>query len=420
MKAALRAVAPAEPVFEPWVGGRKRTVGGVTTYYVRKWLGSVRKEFSLGSDEGAALAELALFNRDPAGYRTPRERATTVHHAQAARGVVRLDATTLEAFFERCERLVEQQKMSRSHLDGTLKPYLKQWAIALEGADLHAITLDTVQDRLAAKAWATAQHKRIVAFKSFTKWARTEKKAPKLRGAEDPTRDLITPKITRKRDSQKDYEIPFVERLYRTVDDLTARDVVRLRTCAHGMHETEIKRLARGDAELRRVSDPSGIEGVLKFWHEKKDDWHVVPVDAATFAAAERLQARGKTVHLRSHMYAARIKLHGCEGVVKEWKRKGKRKGVRNGVGFDRRVLPCPKCPKFKPSHLRHSFATWALRQGKKVFPLNQEGVDLESISIAMGHLNKKTTKGHYIGDHVPPMITVPALRLEHPDDPKV
>src|SRR4051812_24215005 len=69
------AVTPSAGGYLPWEHGRYRVVDGVATYYIRKRLGGVRREFAVAHSHPDALAEWALFSRDPGGYRTPKERS---------------------------------------------------------------------------------------------------------------------------------------------------------------------------------------------------------------------------------------------------------------------------------------------------------------------------------------------------------
>lgn len=419
---ALRIVSPeaasvTPAAWHPWEGGRFRTVDGVETYYIRQRLGDgARFEKAVANSLDEARAELALFTRDPAGYRTKRERAAQVLTASAASGAVCLDDETLKAFFQRCKALVDKGEMSLVHYRESLIPYLTQWGAALRGRDLHTLAIDDLQAAFVKEKWVTAKHKRIVALKSFTKWARVEKTAPKLRRAQDPTIDLATPKIVRKKTrSRERYSIELVQRLYRALPDQRARDIIRLRACANGLHDTEIERIASGDAELARLDDPCGIAGVLRFWQAKKQDWHEVSVDAPTFAAAERLAKSG---HLRRRalltmLNAVAIEWHGCGGIEKRWKREGRPDKPT------RRIVPCKGCMRFHPSRLRHAFATWALTIGEEIHPTGQKGVPLAVVSERMAHKNKDTTKGFYVGEHVPSMIRIVGLELTHPNDPR-
>lgn len=383
-------------------------------FYLRRSVGGVRREFPLGSDERAALAEVALFEASPETYKPRKERAAAALR-QSDGASVRLDLETLEAFGDWCKEQQKAGQLSEGYVKHTLGPYLAAWAKALGDRPLQKVTLDDLQALLKKKEWKTARHKRIVALKAFASWAREVKDAPKLLRTQDPTIELKTPPvIPEKKRRKKGYEIVFVEKLYAALSSQLARDTIRLRACAHGMHDTEIARLARGEGELTRVSDPGGIEGVIVFRHEKKREDHAISVDAASFAAAERLQARGVGLSrsaMRTMLQRVAIRWCGCGGITKS------RLNKRGEKVWE--TFPCPKCISIRPSELRHSFATWGQTVGKAVYAKGQKGVPLEAVQVAMGHLNKKTTAGFYVGDRVPMMIKIP-IRLEHPEDPPV
>lgn len=398
-----------------WKHGWTRTVGEVTTYYVRERRGGKQYEFSVGTDLDDANARWALFDKDPLNYVTPRKQLSKATRKAKSEGPVCLDADTLKAFLGRCAAMVEAGKMSHSHYRYTLVAYLSQWAAALKGQDLHEVTLDDLQALLTKESWQPGQHKRIVALKSFAAWARQEKPAPKLRRNSDPTLDLKTPPIPSGK--RQKYELGFVANFYKHVNSQTARDMMRVRALANGMHDTEIAWFAQSDeAEIREIYGDPVIKGVLTFWQDKKKEWHAVSVDAETLAAAKRLKEGGvlsKTAY-HSALHEAAIAIHGCGGVRKTYTFKT---GRQAGQTYTK-IRPCKKCRRLHPNRLRASFATWAHTLGEIVHPVGQKGVDLEKVAERMGHLNSATTKRHYVGDHVPDMIRIP-LKLEHPQDPK-
>lgn len=404
-----------------WAGGFWREGAKGRAWFVRQRVGSgARVTKSLGVldpdpkvAENRAMAEWALFRNDPAGYQTPKERTAELHVDRS--DVVRLDPETMAQFIAYANASVERGELSDGYVKHTLAPYLAAWGVALGNRDLHKVKLDDLQKALRHTDWQRAQHKRVVALKAFTAWARTEKAAPKLRRGEDPTLDLQTPEVVpEKSRRKKGYSIEFVEKIYRELPSQLARDTLRLRACANGIHDQEIGRLARGEGELRVIDDPSGIYGVLDFEQKKKGEEHSVSVDRATFEAAKRLQARGTPLSraaFRTMLQRVAIRWHGCGGVTK------KRINKRGEPVWE--TSPCKGCQKIWPSELRHSFATWASNDGKVVRLKRGRGVPLELVAEAMGHKNKRTTVGFYRGKYVPLMIQVP-LRLRHPEDPAI
>jgi integrase len=396
--------------WHPWVGGRYREVDGRRVWYIRKRVGGgARVEFALDvSTEQDALVELALFRRDPAGYQTSKRRAAAAQ--REATGEVRLDGPTIGAFVEHCFARVRKGDLTGDYVRQTLAPYLAAWGRALRARDLRQVTLEDLQAAL--RGWKTAQHKRVVALKAFTSWAREEKPAPKLRRQDDPTIDLKTPAIIPAKSVEaKGYPMVTVERVYAELISQAARDMLCLRAKL-GLHDSEIARIASGKGALRKVSDSSGIEGVIVFSHLKKGKGHAVSCDAQAFAAAERLQARGRAVSrsaMKTMVGRVAIRLHGCGGVTTK-RLNGKGQPVWE-------TAPCPGCDPLQPNELRHSFATWATTVGEEVQAQNQRGVDLAKVAEHMGHLSKRTTAVFYVGDRIPMMIRLP-LRLEHPNDP--
>lgn len=396
---------------EDWPGGRVRLARGRKVWVIERRVGGgARRAVTLHvRSEPEALAELALFERDPLGYKTRQEAATERIRGRA--DAFALDADSLKEFLAHADARVKKGDLTDQYVKQILGPYLNQWAKALHGRDLRKVELQDL--RLALKG-KTAQHKRVVALKAFTAWAREEGTAAgqRLKRAEDPTLDLKTPEVIPAKSAKpKGYPIKLVEKLYGELVSQVARDTICLRVKT-GMHDTEIDRVARGGGELRRIDDPSGIAGTVVFAHLKKGKMHVVSLDAQGFAAAERLQARGAGVSrnaLKLMLDRVAIRWHGCNGVTTK---RINKKGV---AVWETR--PCEKCALIHPGELRHSFATWATTVGVEVHPANQKGVDLAKVAEAMGHLGKKTTSAFYVGDRVPMMIAVP-VKLAHPKDP--
>jgi integrase len=403
-----------------WAGGRVRELDdGTKRFYIQRRLGNgVRKSIALEvvcdctkvdcAHEREAEAEFTVFKRDPTGYRTRKQHTAEV----VSKAGVRLDPDTLEEFRMYLRKRAEREEITKETA-AYYVTYLAQWGKLVGNRPLHRVTLDEL--KVCLKRWTTARHARIVALKAFTAWAREEKDAPKLHRNDDPTVDLKTPPVIPEKSFRpKGYPVQLVEKLYAALPSQAARDTICLRAKANGIHNTEIDRIARGRAELIRVSDPSGIEGVIVFAHLKKGKPHAVAVDAQTFAAAERMQVRGSAVSrtaLKLMLDRVARRWHGCDG--------GPTKTRTNKKGetiFDKKPL-CPKCTPIRPGELRHSFATWGVTIGEEVRPSNQRGVDLAKVSEAMGHLGKRTTKYFYVGDRVPNMIRIP-IRLEHPEDP--
>lgn len=373
-----------------WAGGRIKLVNGVERYVIERKVGPTRFSITLDPmDLETARAELALFNRSPASYRSPqRQRTDDVMRAATMTGAVWTDDMVSE-FLRYARARVKAGKLSERYVDYTLDKYLTEWTEELGGRDLRTLRITDL--RKALKRWrGVAEDKRITAIKAFTAWLRSE---GKLDRKEDATLDLEVPQAEASKDVHaREYPILFVEVLYRMITLQSVRDSVLLRVKANGMHHTEIQRLPK--SSLRVLKDPSGIYGEIVFAHLKKDGKHSVSVDAQTFAAAERIARNGAPDHktVWKHLQLAFAALPTET-----------RKLVR-----DRTITP---------ERLRHSFGTWAHRVGVNVEPSNQSGLTLDQVAEHMGHTKKATTRKHYIGDVVRPMVVLP-IRLEHPEDP--
>lgn len=389
-----------------WAGGRVRLArDGSEVFVIERRIGVVRKAVTLHVDtEKAAEVELSRFEDDPANYTKKKERT-----AKALAGAVRFDLETVGAFLKEAEKRVEKGDLTRQYKNQILAPYLTQWAKVFSGRDIRRIELGELRAQL--KRWTTAHHKRVVALKAFTAWLREE---DMLKPGEDPTLELKTPEIVPAKSIKvQGYPIALIEKLYSEVEHQAARDIIRLR-CTRGMHDTEIDRVARGNCILRRVDDPSGITGVLVFAHLKKGKQHALSLDAAQFAACERLMARGKSLsrpEMKRQIDRVVIGWHGCGGLERVYLLK---RGERQTE-----IVPCKKCSRIRPGELRHSFATWAKNFGERVIPAKQAGVPLDEVAEEMGHTGRRTTGLFYVDvlNHVPKMIKVP-VKLVHSADP--
>src|SRR6185295_2658596 len=184
-----------------WAGGRIREVQGRQIWCIQRRYGGRRYDFALeAKSETEALAELALFDRNPLAYRTRRQLAL----AQVDDAPVRCDQVTVAAFLAHLER---EGRVKRYRHD--VRNYLAQWAGKLAGRDLRG--LDGRVLRSALGGWPTARKLRIITIKSFCSWLRAE---GHLTSGNDPARDLKVPaprpeKVIR----PKGYPADLVERL---------------------------------------------------------------------------------------------------------------------------------------------------------------------------------------------------------------
>ncbi|WP_241757742.1 site-specific integrase [Myxococcus landrumensis] len=236
------------------------------------------------SVEREALAELALFERDPAGYKTKKQSAAEAS-AKAKKKGVALDASTFEAFI----RHVKIEGLTDRYRRYVLTPYLSAWGVALAERPLRDVTLTELYEIL--DQWSTARTARIIALKAFTSWLRER---DMLRLAEDPTAELkVPPSRAEKSIRPKGYAIEAVEQAYSEANSQRLRDTLRIRATT-GMHATEIDRVARGDGILKEVNDPCGIKGTVTFRQLKADMTHTISLDSETYAAFQRCQIVGR------------------------------------------------------------------------------------------------------------------------------
>ncbi|MCK8502805.1 hypothetical protein [Myxococcus fulvus] len=348
--------------------------------------------------EREALAELALFERDPAGYRTRKELAR--ERATRPRGL-RLDATNVEAFLTNARLRAERGEISKGHVRHALEPYLFAWSSVLGSRELRSLSLADLSTAL--DGWATARPKRIVVLKAFTSWARD---SGRLAAKDDPTLSLKVPPPRLRSMGERAFSVGQVQAAYAALTDYefapgygdnappkarrvrvslqSVRDVFVLRAL-HGMHGSEIARLARGEGTIRELPDQGEIAGTLSFPHKRRTE-HVVSVGAQALAAAKRLQAKGRVPE-----------------------------PVTTANNIRRIVAENPALTGFKLERLRHTFIT--LGATGRVVTARGGGVPLELLSQIANHTSTATTKRHYLGTHIPPMVVL-SVTLTNADDP--
>ncbi|MCY1077403.1 site-specific integrase [Archangium lansingense] len=392
---------PSQRQLRRWAGGLVRLSRGREVFVLERRIGSgARKKITLDvRTERDALAELALFERDPLAYRTRKQQR---RERTADAGGLRLDPPTLAAFSADARAKVARGELSEGHVRHTLQPYLLAWAEALGRRELRTVTLGELRRIL--DGWPTAQHKRIVTLKAFTAWAREK---GKLGRKDDPTLDLAVPAATPRPVAARAFTEEKIQAFYSALRNYSyakpggnapeeaprclvslqsVRDVFVLRAKC-GMHGTEIERLAEGKGTIRVLENEGEIAGTLVFPHKRGGE-HVVSVDAQALAAAQRLQDMGKAPDR-----------------------------VATGRAVARVVEHHPELAGFALENLRHSFVT--LGTSGRVVTARAGGVPLELLSQVAGHTSTTTTRRHYLGAHIPPMVVLP-LQLANEDDPKL
>lgn len=375
-----------------WAGGRVRESRGRQVWVIERRVLGVMKSIALDVDsERAALAQLARFEEDPAAYQTKKQAARRKADAdqKAAADAVTLTPELQGEFIESARK----EGLSEEYVKHILGNYLAHWGVALAGRDLRGVTLLELKKML--KGWKTAEHHRIVALKSFTSWLREE---GKLHRSNDPTLDLQVPQAQPEKSVRtKGYTMAEVEAVYAEVSSQLLRDTLCLRAKA-AMHDTEIARVARGEALLKEVNDPCGIKGTVTFHHKRGDD-HVVSLDEQAFAAALRLQARKRPL---TRAPALLMLKRAASRLREKFETPEEKEKIR--------VI--------EPGEIRHSFSNWASEYGVLVRPTKQ-GLPVEEVAAVMGHRSTKTTRTFYKRVLVPPMIQLP-LKLVHPEDPPI
>ncbi len=357
-----------------WGGGRTYEVDGRTVFVIEKMRHGRR--YTTPLDAGnvrEALAELALFDRDPEGYRTRRSQA-----AQRAAEEVHLSPEHAKGFLDHLAREGRTESYRRG-----CKTYLAAWAEALEGRDLRTVTLQDLRKLL--NQWPKARKARIIVLKSFCTYLREQ--AAVLTPAQDPTLALpVPPPRPGKAMGERDYDLRLVERFYAATEHQAVRDALCV-AAKTGLHFTELERVTSGQGTVRVLEGHGQIAGVLEVPH-KSGRPHLQSVDAQALAALQRLTARGGAP-VKSFV---RMELKKAAAVLG--------------------VAP------LKMGRFRHSFITWAEEVGVEVKP-TAGGVPLATVAAVVGHKSSRTTQQFYSGKKVPVMIALP-LRLRHPEDPAV
>jgi integrase len=352
-----------------WAGGRIHTLdNGKQRWVLERSFGGRQHTITLAArDEQGALAALHAWTEDPAAF-IERRRAKRAKDVAVVAGEV----VVTEALLAELEANIRRRGLSDAHRKDTLR-YCRQWRADLgEGADWRQVTRAQVQRCLDVRG--TARQHRIVALKVLAAFLVD---TGRLEGAESPGRHVDVPVARPARlVKPKGYSAEAIAACYRGVDSQAIRDVFRLQAC-YGMHGSEVRRIASGEAGLQACSTGTGIAGVVTFLH-KSGRLHSISLDAKAFAAAQRLQATG--------------------GLPLPW-----------------RILEATKAAGgLHPSQLRHSFVQLGQR-GRWVYPEGQ-GVSVEELTEVTGHSSSITTRTFYDGG-VPRMLVL-SFSLEHPQDP--
>lgn len=371
-----------------WSGGRTYLgKDGRTVFWLDRSCNG--KRYGIALDVGSkreAEAELALFLRDPPGY---VERREAKRRADDERVV--LGDHLIDQFQKHLEGLGREPR----HVRGC-RHYVDWWFSQLGEVDLRTVELKDL--RRCLMGVVTAKRNRIASWKIFCSFLREELAI--LPRGEDSSLDLHAPPAKpEKLNREKGYTIERIEKFYAAMSswksdrpgwELKTPDVQSVRDCLllhakTGMHQSELERLARGGGKIEELEDEEQIAGTITFVH-KSGYVHTVSVDDQALKAAQRLQRRGAGP---SDSYIRKV--------------------------IDR-TAAVAKIESIRFGELRHSFTTWGRTTGELVRPKGR-GVSVEEVAAVLGHTNVRTTRLHYDGTKVPPMVKVP-IKLMHPEDP--
>jgi len=373
-----------EPYRTRWRGGRvMETKDGRQRWVLERSVARHRASITLNvTSEEDALAELALFQRDPAKY------ILQARQEKAQRGADLRDGVFLSpALFDELATHQEAEGASAKHVSDT-KHYLGVWLEKLgPSADLRLMTASAVTKVLDGQCKPKQRSKRRQLMSALgTVCAYLKPRG--LDPAQSPARWLEWKKvkpIPAKLGKRRHHGKGVLEACYASLAPQWMRDTLRLMVC-YGLHLTEVQRIAAGtNADLADVDHPQ-IKGKVGFFHEKAKRTHIISLDGPALAAAKRLRKAGRAPNdgeLRRALLAAST---------------------------------AASCDVVQPAFLRHSFVTLGKQGGRLVKP-SDGGLSLEEIAAITGHTNTRTTRDFYDASDVPPMVIIP-LDLKHSEDP--
>lgn len=413
---ASRKYAKKDTLGRPttWEGGAiTYAEDGSALYIIRKMIGGQRIEARLKPHENP-IVELGRFLEDPLGYRDARKQSAAPPPRISLKPPIILNADLigeLEAWLK-----VNSLKPGRkggcdaNYISSRCNDLEVGWMAYFLGADMRPASIE--------EAYAMARDARVFIDGKDKKHpnersARTMTDAIRALGAylerkvtwreeENWTRKLPTIKSgSRKDKGAEPYSREYLEELYRRTDCQHYRDVLRLQAC-FAFHYSELLGIHQGDGlkRLKKITDSPPIGGLVQFWH-KNQKWHGIYVDAAGFAALERIT---KLEILPDERSAKRY-----------WRRKC-------GYIIDRkqRTTPDPECKNrlelFAGTHLfRHTFNS-AGDDAQAFFFKGKVGVPQQLLAEVGGH--SLEVNARYNLKDGPKSLVIMPWKLEHPDDP--
>ncbi len=339
---------------EKWDGGYVREAAdGTKTYWIHRQVRGKKYELSTRCHtKGGAKEQLTKFEKDPIAY----EKAIGEPPVEPV--TVCMDAKLILTFLQWSR---DEKTNTRGWIRDQTR-YLDWWEKVLRGKDLR--TLDLGRDVIEPLDGATCRAHKIRVLRTFYSWLRTVRH--KISTAEDPTFGrLMTPQST---PEQETVQKTFTKETFHAVRKhlkghwRDGADVL----AATGWHATELKRFSQGGQAFEHPTRGP----VLKGPRHKKGTPHQAAVDKKTFAAGERLLARG-TFDL--HKFADALKAAWEETDLE-------------GEGVT-------------PGQFRHSVSTHAINAG----------ANLRAVADFLHHESERTTKRFYARHAVP--ASVPTLK---------
>jgi integrase len=283
-----------------------------------------------------------------------RALAEARHYLDETAGApIQLDSARIAAFLAWSRR--ERQNTEKYVREQ--EKYLGWWATRLSGVDLRELRIaGDVLPHLDELAGGRAP--RIAMLKVFCSWLHRERHELER----DPVAAL---KIPQPRPAQwRRRRIVLRDELEGARRQLPAwaRDAVTV-LCGTGWHLAELVRFAAA-GEISAPppwarTSPIPVAGVLETVHKHGERWRT-PVSRQVLAAAKRVRARG----------------------LDEW-------ALRKAL---RRACDRAGVPRWTPGRLRHTVATWAIRQGES----------LQRVAEFLGHRDSRTTRRFYVDVFVP------------------